>query len=139
MTDEDFDDLDDLPDEPRGPGISPEDYELLCLAALAIGCEDVEVIEGEQWVNLHFPDRPSIHNWNPKRHGDDALELAVKLNLHISPDFESAGCVTIEWDFGDSTTPAGTLEERSPESGGDLAATRLAITRAAAEIGKALG
>jgi hypothetical protein len=128
MTDEDFDDQDDLLEVPRGPSISPEDYEVLSLAAMAIGCEDVEAVEGEQWVNLHFPDGTIRHGWNPKRHSDDALDLAIRLKFHLithsqaNTAYASTANRSVWWDVEHGTDPA--------------AALRLAITHAAAEMGK---
>jgi hypothetical protein len=133
----DDDGPDGMPLRPRGAGISADDLALLTLAARAIGAQ-VEIVDGEDWVNLHFPDGSIQYAWNPILGSDNALDLAVDLNLHISIDCESAGTVTIEWDFGDSTTPACTVEERAPVGRDDRVATRRAITRAAAEIGKAM-
>jgi hypothetical protein len=134
----DDDDADGMPVQPpRGPGLTAEDLELLTLAARALGAT-VEAVDGEQWVNLHFADGSTAWNWNPLMHGDDTFNLQVDLNFHVSIDCESAGAVTVEWDFGDSTTPACTVEEPAPVGGDDRAAARRAVTRAAAEIGKAM-
>lgn len=64
---------------PHGPGLSTDDLELLTLAARAIGAVQVEHVDGEQWVNLHFADGSVVYGWNPKRHSDDALDLSVRL------------------------------------------------------------
>jgi len=68
----------------------------------------------------------------------DALRLAVKLNLHVGIDCESAGSVTVEWGFDQGGEAAGTNEEQATAGGDDAAATRRAIVRAAAEIGRAM-
>ena len=73
-------------------------------------------------------------NWFPLTSDGDALRLAVKLGL----DLEMHGC--------NSTHPYATAfdcerniaEEEQPNDGDPFAATRRAIVRAAAEIGKAL-
>lgn len=132
-------DDDDLVGElpaPARKSIPEADRELLHLAARAIGAVRVDDIEGEQWLSLHFSDGTVTHGWNALLFYSDTFELQVKLNLHVEVDCETAGCVTIQWDFGDSTTAAGVIEERAPEGGDDCAATARAIVRAAAEIGK---
>lgn len=68
-------------------------------------------------------------NWNPLYSDGDALRLAVQLSITASP-----GCITSRFvvacgDCGE------VLEERRPDQ---YAATRRAIVRAAAEIGKAM-
>lgn len=76
--------------------------------------------------------------WRPLTDDGDALRLAVKLNLHVGIDCESAGAVTIEWGFDQGGEADGLIEEPAPAGRDDAAATRRAIVRAAAEIGKAL-
>ena len=93
------------------------DKELLELAAKAAGIE-----LGEYWT----PYLEEIHNqhWNPLRNDGQALRLAVKLEL----DVMCASVRSVE-DNVNITIEAGT----------DLyAATRRAIVRAAADIGKTL-
>ena len=111
---------------PRGPGLTGVDLELLTLAARALGAT-VEAVEGEQWVTLQFAGGAVSHGWNPLRHSDDALDLTVRLKLSIDVR-EGAVCVI-----------AGETEHVIIETGvgSDLVvATRRAVTRAAAEIGK---
>ncbi|QZA71298.1 hypothetical protein AH02_56 [Pseudomonas phage AH02] len=76
--------------------------------------------------------------WNPLTDDGDALRLAVKLALHLANEHQSAGCVTVL--FGVETTChyMNEVEESAPAGGDDYAATRRAITRAAAEIGRAM-
>lgn len=72
--------------------------------------------------------------WNPLDSDCDALRLAVKLNMHVEIDAESAGVITIEWDFDESGTASGYVTQEAPEGGDDHAATRRAIVRAAAAM-----
>ena len=66
--------------------------------------------------------------WNPLLDDGDALRLAVKLNLHINIDFDLPKHEVRV--FGEDAEAA--------EKGDPYAATRRAIVRAAAEIGKAM-
>jgi hypothetical protein len=121
---DDFDYVDELPASPR-KDIPPEDLELLRLAARAIGAE-VELVDGENWVNLHFEDGSVVYSWNPLAFNGDALELAVALRLSI--DIIEPGCSV--W--------AKKIDVIVTENNADhMIATRRAVTRAAAEIGKA--
>ena len=67
-----------------------------------------------------------VRNWSPLSDDGDALRLAVKLNLtvHQWPD-EVCVCNT-----------SGTINEDVAKAGDIYAATRRAIVRAAAEIGR---
>ncbi len=97
------------------------DNELLELAAKATG------IDYPSGIDSRFA--PS---WNPLTSDGDALRLAVKLNLQIHP------CDDECW-IGD---PAADLEKPSiceQNNSDPYAATRRAIVRAAAEIGKVKG
>jgi hypothetical protein len=118
---------------PRGAGLSDADLELLTLAARALGAT-VEVVEGEQWVVLHFADGAIQHGWNSLRHGDDALYLAVDLGLQVIPaarTMSGEACVAV-------AGPAGGRLAEEPSTPDARAATRIVVTRAAAEIGKAM-
>lgn len=88
------------------------DKELLELAAKAAG---IEIQDERVWVDAKETMGGSWEKWNPLTDDDDALRLAVKLHL-----LESS------W-LGDMS------KEADP-----YAATRRAIVRAAAEIGKTL-
>ena len=73
-------------------------------------------------------------NWNPLNDDGDALRLAVKLHMSVmvfpDPDQRSEAC---------SHKAANFCDEAARHNGGDIyAATRRAIVRAAAEIGKAM-
>lgn len=125
---DDDDTVDELPPRPR-QAITPADRELLGLAARAIGAARVEDVDGEQWLILHFADGTTANGWNPLVHSDDAFNLAVDcgIDLHFGADFaraDAAGINEIEEEF--------TRDDRSA----DRAATRRAVTRVAAEIGK---
>ncbi len=72
------------------------------------------------WVGEFY----SGKEWNPLTDDGDALRLAVKLNIHISGFFNKVTTDTDEMSFCENY-------------GADpYAATRRAIVRAAAEIGK---
>ena len=125
---DDDDTVDELPARPQKV-IPTADRELLDLAARALGAVHIEDVDGEEWLNLHFEDGSTIYHWNPLLHGDDALELAVRRKLSIDVT-EDAVCVI-----------AGDNEHVVIEKGVGAAllpATRLAIARAAAEIGKGI-
>lgn len=123
----DDDDTDGLPVGPRGAGIPEADLELLELAARAIGAVRVEVVEGESWVNLHLADGSVVYGWNPLLHGDDTFNLATDTRMQITQRVD-------EVRIGHRSIQA--LYE--PVGEDRRTATRRAVTRAAAEIGKAM-
>jgi len=102
------------------------DKELLELAAKAAGITWTrDYKDGPMKVMMPF-----TREWNPLTDDGDALRLAVKLGLtfHTSMTLVTVG---VERSFG--------YEERFDDHNGDeYAATRRAIVRAAAEIGKTL-
>jgi len=90
------------------------DRELLELAAKAAGIDLLDAI----WHNEGFVFRaPRKPNWTPLINDGDALRLAVKLRLQI-------------------TIAEGVPEDASSGDAVECAATRRAIVRAAAEIGR---
>ena len=91
------------------------DRELLVLAAQAAGIADGDV----------FYDMENDKEWNPLTDDGDALRLAVKLNLVFSESKYS----DLAFKFG---------QELANTDLDEYAATRRAIVRAAAEIGKAM-
>jgi len=106
------------------------DKELLMMAAKAAGISG----EFDGLTESFVPDDgfiPSSHQfyWNPLKSDGDALRLAVKLKL----------CVSIEFDRVDVTTPqmdnATEYFYDNPPTD-PYAATRRAVVRAAAAIGK---
>ena len=104
------------------------DRELLELAAKAAGIDAVYEKEYLTWFDRGRPFRPA---WNPLTDDGDALRLAVKLELlvdietcyHVIACKELMACVEHIGNDG---------------NGCIYAATRRAIVRAAAEIGKGL-
>jgi len=110
------------------------DRELLEMAAKAAG------IKLTSWQNVEYPKNSGIHGalycmshyWNPLTDDSDALRLAVKLRLEIERSKHSE-CVVYVGEVG-----AGQLFERSDEKTDIFAATRRAIVRAAAEIGRTM-
>lgn len=94
-----------------------QDRELLELAAKAVGYEI------EEWNAWGFAQTKEQERWNPLADDGDALRLAVKLGLVI----ERGRCYPSLWCgpmFGEDVLPC------------PYAATRRAIVRAAAEIGR---
>lgn len=129
---------DDLDEPPPLPvcNLSPEDRELLELAARAIGCVRFEEVEGEGYANLHFADGSVMHAWNPLAFSGDALELAVKLRLGVNI---ASGLKWTSITFFDQMPEyfgGGLPHVLEHHESDPLVATRRAITRAAAEIGK---
>jgi hypothetical protein len=106
------------------------DRELLELAARALGAIEVETVEGENWVNLHFADGSTIFNWNPLVHGDDTLNLSVALELDIMHRVVGGRRVEV-------LPPGGPLTQEFYKGDG-MPATCRAVTRAAAEVSKKL-
>lgn len=112
------------------------DRELLEFAAKAAGY----IIEGtgcdgdKAWVYqlgdpLSIEGDPPIFLWDPIHNDGDALRLAVKLKLHVINDGMTCVCRT------GMPRNIGVIESLS---GCQYEATRRAIVRAAAEIGKAM-
>ena len=107
------------------------DRELLKLAAKAAG---IEYMRGVQ-PHLNYPDMLTLNTtdrfWSPLNDDRDALRLAAKLRLDICRPSKDSKIVCVWVDhLGDF------IEE--PEGKDVCAATRRAITRAAAEIGRAM-
>lgn len=94
-----------------------EDYELLKLAAKAAGLWDA----ANNCIDIP---------WSPLTNDGDALRLAVKLKLHLGLESHTVSAWQSD-KFGNFQTEV--LSHR-----GDEAATRRAIVRAAAEIGRAM-
>lgn len=106
------------------------DRELLEMAAKAAG---LKLNGWHSWRGVGLAEGP--HNyWNPLTDDGDALRLAVKLRLDIQFEAESVGITNVI-----------THDEDGFETGCEFmlmddttSATRRAIVRAAAEIGKAM-
>jgi hypothetical protein len=99
------------------------DKELLELAAKAAGVPYEIDNEGSMWTP-----KP----WFPLTDDGDALRLAVKLNLHIQIDFEECEENQLVYVYGNWIGQG--IEE--PPDYDPYAATRRAIVRAAAELGR---
>lgn len=111
------------------------DNELLRLAAKAYGAKmsDYSDRTPDHWIAERVPGSRSWYAWNPLADDGDALRLAVKLRMLV--DVPSAGSVQklIE------VIAPGQLESIFEHCGDDpSAATRRAVVRAAAEIGRAM-
>ena len=123
-----------------------EDRELLELAAKAAGIKkDDSPYNGGGFGNDGFDCMGNMvldwHNnkhWNPLTDDGDALRLAVKLKIHhrqYSNQVQIRGCWCRD---GYIEASCKDIEEREPIGNDPYAATRRAIVRAAAEIGKAM-
>ena len=100
------------------------DRELLELAAKACGLEEAKL-------------RIEFNQWNPLTDDGDALRLAVKLKMVIDTDYNggaTAGNAAIDMDDPEYGPEYGYQEGMGKKE--PYAATRRAITRAAAEIGR---
>ena len=113
------------------------DRELLENAAKAAGYTIVEY-QGNGcalvYDNASEDQMDSKFEWMPKHSDGDAFRLAVKLDMNVFQAAKSAYALTYDDDDG-------TYEKqvRYTDTNNDpYAATRLAIVRAAAEIGKAM-
>ncbi|HGM7971582.1 TPA: hypothetical protein ACKP9O_001641 [Pseudomonas aeruginosa] len=111
------------------------DRELLELAARAAGYQF-----SYSYRSLSSPAVPVIlaetgrwRQWDPRHDDGDALRLAVKLRLDIT-FYNGFQEVAAEPSNGDGMNPSQEVFIEDP-----YAATRRAITRAAAEIGKSMG
>lgn len=100
------------------------DRELLELAAKAVGCEPQGMEQGLMYL------LGVQYGWNPLTDDGDALRLAAKLemNVDIGHHFTEASMIR-----DDTRICADERHDDDP-----FAATRRAIVRAAAEIGKAM-
>ena len=108
------------------------DRELLGLAAKAAGYKfsDVE-FKDETGIQIVAP--TAIANWNPLADDGDALRLAVKLNIEFACFDDSQKVNAGVW--SEDSKPYDCM---MPYNGDKQAATRRAIVRAAAEIGKTM-
>ncbi|MFO5940270.1 hypothetical protein ACLBSY_25295 [Pseudomonas aeruginosa] len=107
------------------------DRELLELAARAAGFTGYGFFLGDDGIDVS-DETGTRFAWNPLTDDGDALRLAVKRGLVVTPDRENQRTLVsnqagheycaIYWD-----------------NLGEMAATRLAITEVAAEIGKSMG
>lgn len=107
------------------------DRELLELAAKAVGFSSWDWLGGDGLMNVYDAEgRQSA--WNPLTNDGDALRLAVKLNIQITPGTYNKD------EFTAFKAAGGEAHEFRHFQQDEYAATRRAIVRAAAEIGKAM-
>ncbi len=97
------------------------DKELLELAAKAAG---IELTWSNPYVKVG--DFARVPDWNPLKDDGDALRLAVKLGFVIDTSGDKTFCGTVHYDA---------IEHHKDDP---YAATRRAIVRAAAEIGRGM-
>ena len=110
------------------------DRELIELAAKAAGIEDgADRIDSGLSLTEKDGRHRSLPRWNPLEDDGDALRLAYKLRLVIAPLRTLVG-----EDYGFAVHPHGRDDLAVVESGTDIASMRLAIARAAAEIGRGM-
>lgn len=102
------------------------DRKLLELAAKAAGYKRMEYRDDVPYVSAGYLPIDGWAAWNPLADDGDAFRLAVKLRItpHIDSNMTDAEC-----EVGNFT---------ESHLGDPCAATRRAIVRAAAEIGKAM-
>ena len=108
-----------------------KDNELLELAAMAVGPKVVRKVEcsgGFELVELS-----SGLRWNPLEDDGAALRLAVRLNIEFACFDDSQKVNAGVW--SEDSKPYDCM---TPYNGDKQAATRRAIVRAAAEIGRAM-
>jgi hypothetical protein len=109
-----------------------DDREMLELAAKAAGLYAIgdwhSVLGNFCGLKIRPDDLPSGYCWNPLEDDGDALRLAVKLFIRIKTGLDGAVAYT-RWD------ESGPFESAKDDL---LAATRRAIVRAAAEIGRSM-
>lgn len=116
------------------------DRELLEQAAKAAGIEIAQwsnsqaggfIAKGSAYLDSWGDERIPRDFWNPLTDDGDALRLAVKLGLDIESDLPAH---LVEVWFPNGINTCGSVYE--PYGNDPYAATRRAIVRAAAEIGK---
>ena len=109
-------------------GLISTDKELLTLAAKAAEIVvEFDELSGLYWLENQY----SGIWWNPLHHDGDALRLAVKLGLVI--DYSDTKPAT--WVYLDNYDGVDAVEQHGTDP---YAATRRAIVRAAAAIGRAM-
>lgn len=107
------------------------EFEELRLAAIAAGYKPVRLTDDSKAFLLEGVQKP----WNPLTDDGDALRLAVKLEIVPSKhDDTIVASRSAAWRLGPAHCSLWEQVRDDP-----YAATRLAITRAAAEIGKQMG
>lgn len=109
---------------------TPSDREMLEAAARAAGYE-FSVINNRPAIRVRLNGIPGWDPWNPRESDSDALRLAVRLELLVNV---SSTHTEVTW-YDEDRSETHTIEQwdngMTPEEW-----TRLAIVRAAAEIGR---
>jgi len=115
------------------------DRELLELAAKAAGIVgswevDAYSVQGREYFNVPYDNHNMLSGfeWNPLRDDSDAFRLAVKLRIDVH---HSTTMVVAERDTAFDRFEVAVAELKGDD---DFSATRRAIVRAAAGIGKAM-
>ena len=108
------------------------DRELLELAAKAAGITLEWDGNPEEWMPMYYEGK-TYHSWNPLDDDGDAFRLAVKLGLLIDCDdvLKDVEAVLVMRNHNDQF-----IRMNEPYGDDPYAATRRAIVRAAAEIGR---
>lgn len=107
------------------------DKELLEMAARALGMPPLSDVNGVYGAWVGEPETGRW--WNPLEDDGDALRLAVKLSLGVQ-SFDALGFSLVSFERVEHRG----LVKESHEGRRPQSATRLAIVRAAAEIGKSM-
>ena len=111
------------------------DKELLELAAKAAGYEKVQYKYRD--AGYHIPEECCVRHWNPLTDDGDALRLAMKLGLLVDVRYGGRpGNKLVRVTYWIDPLKGEAIDIISDDQ---FAATRRAITRAAAEIGKMKG
>lgn len=111
------------------------DKELLELAAKSAGYAYSDLsFDGEDGLQIVGEYRKK--NWNPLTDDGDALRLAVKLGIDIQFGFAATQINCDIYDWAEEAFKVGVHEDGRDDP---YAATRRAIVRAAAEIGRTMG
>ncbi len=103
------------------------DKELLELAAKAAGFI-YKIVDNVLYVQRKRNPKDDWYGWNPLTDDGNALRLAVKLGIHITNSLSEA------WASTEKVTAIQIFDQDTDP----YAATRRAIVRAAAEIGKGM-
>lgn len=107
------------------------DRELLEMAAKAAGIELDFTIRGD-FPPYFVNERGGHSSWNPLTDDGDALRLAIDLELNVFHTSGRAYAMPSDYESDNEQTVS------YSDSGGKYAATRRAIVRAAAEIGRSM-
>lgn len=112
--------------------MTPEELELLRLAAKAVG-----LTNWQPHIKKYYgrSDSEGVPYWNPIRDDGDAFRLAVKRNFEVRSSATTEMSLVSRGRVDDIKPLAVEYHYDHPDA---CAATRLAITRAAAEDGKAM-